>query len=181
MKLGARIFGALAGLLLLYLAVGLILPGSWEARTQAHLDALPETVFPYLSQVREWTRWNQVPESGVETFGPGRGQGAGFRWDDPRYGQGEMRFLSSDPPRSLTYRVSVEEGDLVIHGTLTLGEQDGGTRLLWVEEGDFGWNPLLGYAARGMADSQTRAMEESLNALRALLSKGKGEEGLNPP
>jgi hypothetical protein len=92
-----------------------------------------------------------------------------------------MRVLSSDPPRSLTYRVSVEEGDLVIHGTLTLGEQDGGTRLLWVEEGDFGWNPLLGYAARGMADSQARAMEESLNALRALLSEEEQEKGLNPP
>ena len=33
MKLGARIFGALAGLLHLYLTVGLILSGSWESLT----------------------------------------------------------------------------------------------------------------------------------------------------
>ena len=179
MKLGARVFGAVALLLLLFLLAGLLLPGRWEARTEALLPCPPDDVFPYLAEMEAWTLWNTMPDSGLTTVGPASGEGAGLRWDDPRYGSGEMRVVRSRPPRELRYEVSMEGGDLQVRGILHLEERDGRTRLVWTEVGDFGWNPLLGYAARGMARSQARAMEESLASLARLLQE-EGE-GLNPP
>jgi uncharacterized protein YndB with AHSA1/START domain len=179
MKLGARVFGAVALLLLLFLLVGLLLPGRWEARTEAILPRPPEDVFPYLTEMRAWTRWNSMPDSGLTVVGPASGKGAGLRWNDPRYGSGEMRVVRSRPPRELRYEVAMEGGDLQVRGSILLEGRDGRTRLEWTEAGDFGWNPLLGYAARGMARSQARAMDESLASLASLLEE-EGE-GLNPP
>jgi uncharacterized protein YndB with AHSA1/START domain len=169
MKLGAKIFGALSGILLLYLLVGLILPGTWEAEVEATLPAPPETVFPYLSQVDLWLEWNPIPASGMESTGPSAGVGAGLEWNDPQYGSGHMTILESRKNEGVVYAVQIEGGRLQIEGTLSLSPQGTGSRLVWRERGDFGWNPLMGYAARGMAGSQGEAMRANLDSLTVRL------------
>ncbi|MGD2124235.1 MAG: hypothetical protein PVJ76_21070, partial [Gemmatimonadota bacterium] len=57
-----------------------------------------------------------------------------------------------------------------IRGTVRLEGDGDGTRLIWEESGDFGRNPLMGYAARGMGGSQAKAMEASLDSLAVLLA-----------
>jgi hypothetical protein len=171
MKIGARIFGALAAVLLLYLVVGLLLPGEWVAEVEDELHHPPEEVFPLLDNMESWRRWAALPDSGTQLFGPPSGTGAGIRWDDPRYGSGEVRITESRPLASVGYIVEVEGGALTIHGLLTLEASAPGTRLRWREEGKFGWNPLLGYAARGMPASQAEAMRAGLDRLRGLLEE----------
>lgn len=175
MKLGAKIFGALAAVLLVYLLVGLLLPGRWEAEADRLLPASPSRVFPFLNRMDRWVLWNPMPESGSTLVGPREGIGSGLEWDDPQYGKGSVRIVASEKDRRVEYHVEVEGGDLRIHGVLALTSEEGGTRLRWIEEGDFGWNPLLGYAARGMAASQKEAMESSLRTLNGLLAEGSGE------
>lgn len=170
MKLGAKLFGFLAGLLLLYLLVGFFLSGKWEAQAEALLPTTPDRVFPLIQDPMAWSRWSSMPETGAERFGEETGVGAGFRWDDPRYGRGTMEIISAVQEREVQYRVDVEGGALAISGILTLEQVPEGTRVEWRERGDFGRNPLLGYAARGMARSQGRALQESLERLALLLS-----------
>jgi hypothetical protein len=170
-KLGAKIFGALAGILILYLLLGILLPGAWEARTEARLPASPETVFPYLNRPELWIRWNSVPETGLEMVGGATGEGAGFQWDDPQYGSGRFVIRQSRPSSFVQYEVLIEGGALRVAGTLELAPDGDQSILRWTEEGDFGWNPILGYAARGMADSQAQAMNASLETLRRLLEE----------
>lgn len=170
MRVGAKIFGALAGILLLFLLVGLLLPGTWRAQEEVLLPAPPSSVFPFLNRLSAWDLWTPFPDTGLEGFGPPEGVGAGLRWDDPRYGGGEARIVRSVENAEVGYEVEVDGGALRIHGVLTLEAEGGGTRLQWVEEGDFGWNPLMGYAARGMAESQGEAMRSSLETLRQLLT-----------
>ena len=170
MKLGAKIFAFLSALLLLFLALGVLLPGTWEAQADALIPAPPDSVFPLLDDLDAWSLWSPMPEKGVEAFGRERGAGAGLRWSDPQYGEGEMTITSSTPNSRLHYRVEVEGGTLTILGHLILAPEGGGTRIHWEERGDFGWNPLLGYAARGMAESQGAALLESLKALGLLFS-----------
>ena len=172
LSIGARIFGTLAALLILFLLVGLLLPGSWDARAEANLPAPAGAVFPFLDKPERWALWMPLPSSGVEPFGPEGGPGAGIRWKDPHYGQGEFRILESEPGTRVLYQVVLEEGSLHVRGVITLSPQDGGTLLKWHERGDFGWNPLLGYAARRMARSQGEAMRSSLESLRELLDEG---------
>ncbi len=170
MKLAARMLGALSALLLLVLLVGVLLPGRWRAEVQVLLPEAPSQVFPYLIRTDLWSLWTPMPGSGVVPYGPGAGVGAGLRWDDPGYGEGTFEILDTQGDARVEYRVEVEKGALRIRGIMTLSPAPQGTLLNWVEEGDFGWNPLLGYAARGMSSSQRLAMEASLDALRALLT-----------
>lgn len=182
MRLGAKIFGGLSGILLLFLLVGLLLPGSWQAQEEILLPAPPSSVFPLVNRLSAWELWTPFPESGLVLFGPPEGVGAGLRWDDPQYGKGEVRIIGSRKDVEVSYQVVVDSGALTICGTLTLEAEGGGTRLRWVEEGDFGWNPLMGYAARGMAASQGEAMGASLGRLTDLLARSGSEpEGSRNP
>jgi carbon monoxide dehydrogenase subunit G len=93
------------------------------------------------------------------------------RWDDPRYGKGEARIVEARQDTAVGYEVLIEGGALKIRGTLTLIAEGEGSRVRWVENGDFGWNPLMGYAARGMASTQGEAMKSSLVRLAAELTR----------
>ena len=84
MKLGAKIFGVLSGVLILYLLLGLFLPGTWEAEADTFLPAPPSTVFSFVNQMDSLVLWNRMPESGSEFLGSSEGVGAGLRWDDPQ-------------------------------------------------------------------------------------------------
>lgn len=172
MRLGAKIFGALSGVFLLYLLVGLLLPGTWKAEAETVFSAPPSSVFPFLDRMDRWVLWNPMPESGTLVVGPPSGVGAGIDWDDPQYGVGDVRIRTSVENERVEYEVHIEGGNLRIHGSMVLAAEDGGTRLRWTEEGDFGWNPLMGYAARGMEGSQSEAMRLNLETLRALLDAG---------
>jgi hypothetical protein len=111
-----------------------------------------------------------MPESGTEVSGPREGVGAGLRWDDPRYGKGRLEITESVSNAQVSYTVDVEEGALRIQGVLSLRPEGSGTRLSWQESGDFGWNPLMGYAARGMGRSQGEAMRASLEKLESIIA-----------
>lgn len=171
MKLGAKIFGALSGLLLLYLIIGLFLPGKWEAEAEWVIQAPPQEVFPFLNNLEAWPQWSPMPDSGLEAFGAAHGVGAGLRWNDPQYGDGEVRIVASQENSEVRYEVDVEGGALKIQGILSLEGYEGGTRIRWRESGDFGWNPMMGYAARGMASSQGEAMKESLKTLAEVVTQ----------
>lgn len=181
MKIGFKIFGGLSAVLLLFLLGGILLPGTWEAEVEADLPAPPTTVYRYLDRPEEWIRWNSLPETGAEFLEPDSGVGSGLAWDDPQYGRGRFVILTAEPPHRMEYEVSIEEGRLMILGFIRLSASGGGSRLEWREVGDFGWNPLMGYAARGMTESQIAAMEASLETLRYLLREEKGDGESSPP
>lgn len=171
MKTAARIFGLLAGLLVLFLLVGILLPGTWEANADIFLRHPPEKVFPFLDTPEAWEEWAAIPAEGTEVYGPHRGVGSGVRWSDPQYGDGQMEISASVRDASVEYAVTVEGGSLLIQGAMVLEPEGDGTRVRWRESGDFGWNPLLGYTARGMKDSQGAALRASLERLGELLEK----------
>ena len=124
---------------------------------------------PFLNSLQAWESWTPFPEGGLETYGSAEGVGAGVRWNDPQYGEGEAEITRSSLDEEISYLVRIEGGALTVQGRFLLAPIKEGTRLLWEEEGDFGWNPLMGYTARGMAASQGEAMKASLERLRAAL------------
>lgn len=166
MKIGAMIFGALAVAFGSYLLLGLALSGRWEAQVEELLPGPPSVVFPHFNRMALWPQWSPMPASGIELFGPPEGTGAGLRWDDPQYGRGEVRILDAEKDRSVEYEVSIEGGRMSVRGSLMLEPAPGGTKVVWREEGDFGRNPLLGFAARRMPATQADAMRAGLLKLR---------------
>ncbi len=177
-----KVLSTFAGLLVLFLLVGLLLPGTWSTQRQTHVDAPPADVFAWVDAPTAWRSWTAWPDVPMKTSGPASGVGASVRWDDPDYGDGVFTITASEPPRTLAYEVRVQHGSLVTRGHIQIDPEPGGSRVTWREDGDFGWNPLLGYAARGMDHMQGAELEKGLTRLAALAAQGPpGEAVLHPP
>jgi uncharacterized protein YndB with AHSA1/START domain len=172
-KIAGLVLGFLALFFIGFLIVGTLLPSAWEAERSVRIAASAERIFPYVSEPARWPEWTETPESGIERFGPETGPGAGYRWDDPTYGQGEFVVESADAPREVRYAVEVDDGAILIRGRIELATNDGATSVSWREEGDFGWNPLLGYLVSRMNELQGAQMEASLANLKGL-AEGSG-------
>ena len=167
-KIAGIVLGAFALLSAGFMIVGLALPGGWEAEREIQIAAPPEMVFPLLNSAARWEDWTPSPQSGAEFFGPSEGVGSGRSWDDPGYGQGEFVISASEPPREIRYEVQVEDGAIQIHGWIEVEAVAQGTRVHWREEGDFGWNPVLGYLAGRMSELQGGQLDASLGSLKEL-------------
>lgn len=172
MKHLRRIFGGLALVLIAFVAVGVLLPGRWSVERSVTVRVPRDSAFAALRRVDRWRAWMPWPE-GVEALGGGEaGEGAGFRWDDPRYGSGRFALTATEPPRLLEYEVSLEEGTARIRGRIRLEPTEAGTRVAWSETGEFGRNPILGYTALTMEERQGTQLEGVLERLRRGLEGG---------
>ena len=165
-KIIGLVLGAIAVLFGGFMLVGVLLPGGWQAERTAEIAAPPEVLFSYMNGAGRWEEWTPTLESGSVPFGPAEGVGSGRRWNDPTYGTGEFVITSSEAPREVDYEVRVEDGTIRIIGRVELEPTTSGTRMTWREEGDFGWNPILGYMAARMDELQGAQMDASLASLR---------------
>ena len=163
-----RVVAGLAALGALVLAVGIALPGTWTATETVTVDAPPEEVFGHLTPLERWDDWTVWGSVEAERFGPERGVGAGRSWDDPYMGDGIFQVTGYEPPSRLAYHVEVQGGSMTTDGELRLEAAGGGTRVTWTESGDFGWNPLMGYAALTMDRIQAVELRRGLQRLQAL-------------
>ena len=152
-------------LLVALLLIGFLLPGSWEVERSVLVAAPPAAVFPALEDPRRWDDWAPLGEIPATFSGPERGAGATRRWDHAEYGDGVFTIVATVPDQEVRYHVEVQEGSLVTDGTFRLTAEGDGTRVTWTEAGDFGWNPLLGFMARGMDRVQGNQMELALAKL----------------
>ncbi|RMH17652.1 MAG: hypothetical protein D6701_07270 [Gemmatimonadetes bacterium] len=180
-RIFARVFGALALLLMAFLGVGIALGGAWTASASLEIPAPPAAVFEPLQDLERWeafTLWGDVPSTLGEVR---RGPGATRSWDHPDFGAGTLTLVEVEPPRRLTYRVVVDEGALVVEGDIVLEAVEAGTRVTWTERGDFGRNPLMGYQARLMPEAQGAQLRESLERLAAhVRASGAAADSLAP-
>lgn len=166
---GTLVLGGGAVLLIAFLTLGFLLPGRWTARAETTVRVPPEAVLPYLDSPEGWREWTTWPDS-VSRSGPERGAGATMSWNDPDVGTGSFRIEAAGPDQ-VRYAVAVEGvgGMMRTRGTFTLMPGGEGTTLRWVEEGDLGNNPLMGYWALFMKRAQGAELQKSLDRLAGIL------------
>jgi hypothetical protein len=169
---GTLILGGGGALLILFLVIGWLLPQSWEAEASAHIPAPASAVYPLIDSPEGWRQWTPWPESGVERSGPDRGTGATLSWNDPEPGAGSFAIVGGTEPARVDYAVRVDEGAMRTDGTLSLTPEAGGVRVDWREEGDLGWNPLMGYWALSLSRAQSEELAKGLDRLRTLVADG---------
>jgi hypothetical protein len=171
-SIGTRVLGGGAALLILFLVVGFLLPGTWSAGGSVQIDAPPEAVFPWLDSPRAWTRWTPWPDTGLVVAGPPHGVGSVISWDNADLGDGRFEIVEADSLRTVRYRVEVQKRTMRTDGTLHVEPRDGGTFVRWREQGDFGHNPLMGYWARFMDKAQSAELAKDLGRLKGLVEGG---------
>lgn len=168
---GVIVAGILALLAAAFLIVGILLPGTVEVRRTVEVDASPETVFPFVNSLEAWTEWTPWGEVDSELDGPGEGTGARRVWDDPSMGSGSLTLVDTRPPERVDYLVEIEDGAIRFEGTISIEASGPGSLVTWTERADLGWNPVLGWTALTMDESQGRQLTESLGRLRRLVEE----------
>ncbi len=160
----AKVFGAIGAILVTVMLIGLVLPGTWSVEASIQIEASPAEVFPYLNDLGRWDRWTNWGEIDSELSSPSQSAGASRTWDDPGLGTGSVTITESGSLTFVRYVVEVEGGASVL-GELTIEAVGATSRVTWREEGDFGRNPLMGFVARGMPESQGAQLAEGLEKL----------------
>lgn len=176
---GVIVAGILALLAAAFLIVGILLPGTVEVRRTVEIGASPVTVFPFLNDLEAWTEWTPWGEVESELDGPAAGTGARRVWDDPSLGSGSLMLVDTRPPARVDYLVEVEDAAIRFEGTITIEAYGTGSLVSWTERADLGWNPILGWTALTMDESQGRQLSESLERLKRLVEETE-ETGNGP-
>ena len=161
----AKIFGGIGTVLVTLMLIGFALPGTWSAEASIEIEAAPAEVFPFLNDLSRWDSWTNWGDIESELSDPPRSAGASRSWDDPNLGSGSVTITSSVAPAFVRYEVQVG-GSASVSGELRIEALGGVSRVTWREEGDLGRNPLMGYVARNMPESQGAQMAEDLEKLR---------------
>jgi len=179
-KPGALVAALLALLAGTFVLVGILLPATVEVTGTVEISAPPEAVFPLLDNLATWTEWTPWGEVESRLEGPSAGAGARRVWDDPALGSGSLTLVESRPPPAdpgrdnpgVDYLVEVEDGAIRFEGTIAVQPHPRGSLVSWTERADLGWNPLLGWTALNLEDSQGRQLRESLARLKARVEGG---------
>ena len=170
---GITILGSLALIMILFLFIGLLLPGIWGAEASVRIPASPEIPYLHLDSPADWNQWTTLPETGVRIVGNPSGEGSGFTWNDPELGNGAFTIIQAHKSELIRYQVEMQDGTMHIDGVLELSPEKEGTRIIWKESGDLGTNPLMGYWALAMNRMQTAELEKSLNRLLQVVLTSK--------
>ena len=178
---GALAAGILALLAAVFVGVGILLPGTVEVMRSVEIAGPPEDVFPFLNDLDAWTEWTPWGDVESRLEGPQAGPGARRVWDDPRLGSGSLTITASRPPHSVDYVAEVEGGALRFEGRITVEPLGEGSLVTWTEQADLGWNPLLGWTALNMEESQGQQLQESLDRLRERIRTGRPESPTASP
>ncbi len=185
----ATIRGMLRRVAIISLALfGLILgaawmtPDRWRVEWSTEIQAPSEVIWGWVSAPSrwpEWTPWNAQRDPGFthEHFGGTDGYGSGYRWSSPRT-SGELRIIDSEPMWRLRLAGELEDR-FPVTGTIELVPlDDGRVRVLWSEEGELGWDPLM-RLFRPMLEKHLRLdFEAGLDTLREL---AEAEARRSPP
>ena len=130
------VIGALAVAFLVYVAM---LPSDFRIERTAEIQASPETLFPFINDLRGFNRWNPFaqadPAVKLDYSGPASGVGAAYDWSGKKSGAGRMRIATSTPSR-VTMALDFSK-PFEAHNTaeFTLAPQGAATAVTWAMTG----------------------------------------------
>ena len=66
----AKVFGGIGAVLVTFMLIGLVLPGTWAAEASIQIEAAPAEVFPFLNDLSRWDTWTNWGEIDSELSDP---------------------------------------------------------------------------------------------------------------
>ena len=146
MKLILHLLGGLAALIVALVAIAYLLPRHYRVERSLVINAPAPVLFPKLADMREWKAWGVWFERDPEiknSYSPDQMViGAWSSWESKKEGNGRATLTAIEPARRLVYRLEFPDLGTVSTGTFVLTTEGAGTRVVWSDEGDLGFNPL---------------------------------------
>lgn len=141
----------------------------WQVTATTTIRATDVKIFPYLNTLNrwpEWTVWNQktYPDMIMTYEGAESGAGAIQRWKEDN-NQGILTITRIVPNKQIQYRLTMENTNIAMQGTLKIKPIDDGTTVTWVLSGNSGddqLSRLIMLAYRPMIKKDLSASLENL-------------------
>ena len=175
MRILKWVAGALVGLVVLLVVVGLFLPGTFTVVRSADIAAPADKVYALVADPRGWKQWSawnkRDPQMQIEYSGPPSGAGAKWAWKSKSQGDGEMTFTAAEPGKRVGFDLYFPDFGTTSKGELRFEPAGAGTRVTWTMNGDMGKNPLYHWFALGADSMVGKDFAEGLAGLKAAAEK----------
>jgi hypothetical protein len=158
-----------------FMIYGYRLPAKWTVSASEEIPCDQESLFHYLSTIRnweEWTIWNREADSKF-TFryeGPPSGSGATQHWKAARQ-SGRIQIRDCEFPEKIGFLFTFGQGQHAMLGQLLLlPHGPASTKVQWSTEGDAGNLPARRIMARMLAPYMQKDFQRSLARLQGLMA-----------
>jgi len=138
------VFGFLCAVLI---GAALFLPSIVTVERSIVVDRSPETVFPLVSDVRNWESWSPWYAKDKDmkltySEGPTDQVGSSYSWESESQGSGQLTITRSEPPREMAYDLDFGEQGTAKSFFILKPQGDGHTEVTWKMDADMGTNPI---------------------------------------
>ena len=179
-RIAANVFVAFLAVVTVLLLVGLFLPNHYRVERSLEMRAKPEAIYAQIAGLRnwpEWTVWNQEMDPAVrfDYDAQDTGMGAAYRWAGPKMGKGFLKITKAEPAKGVWYDLEFDDGAMKSSGSLTMEGSGETRRVVWVNEGDLGKNPVNRYVGLFMDRWVGADFERGLARLKARVEGASGE------
>ena len=149
MKLLRKIVLVVLLLPIVLLLVSFFLPSKYHVERDAVILAPSDAIYPWLVQLSkwpEWTVWNTNFDATLAYAysGPAEGAGAEMSWT-AKSGNGLLKLTVADVKTGVKYDLDFDHGKFLCSGAVAMAAVEGGTRVTFSNEGQFGKNPVRRY------------------------------------
>lgn len=167
-NIAKKILLTLSLLLVLFLLLGSLLPGSYSVTRTLFIEAQADRIHALLADLRswpEWTPWNQQLDPTVRfQFSGAQGVGSSYSWQGDQLGKGVLEITSSERGRGVVYLLRFE-GTPPADGVIQITPMKGGCEVLWKMSGDTS-RPLGPYLVPMMDSFIGDDLEQCLKGLQ---------------
>ncbi|GAA0344401.1 K(+)-transporting ATPase subunit F [Bowmanella denitrificans] len=164
-------------LIVLFFAVGFMLPSEFRVERSITIDAPAEKIYPQVADLQKWQDWGvwfkRDPAMQVHYDGPTAEVGMRSEWISAQEGSGVMEIIAADPDKRLVYSLYFPEFEMGSTGEIILTDEEGKTRVQWVDYGDVGSNPINHYFAVMMDSMVGPDFEMGLANLKTLVENSR--------
>ncbi len=140
------------------------------------IDATPQEIFPYLSDLKKaqvWSPWAEMDPNTENTYTGTMGEvGSSMKWSSEITGKG-TQTISEIRPFELVKTDLDFEGQGPAVATLNLTPQGAGTKVVWGLDADMGNNPIGRWMGLAMDSMLGPDYEKGLAKLKATVESAK--------
>jgi hypothetical protein len=173
-----KILVAIVGLLVVATGGALVMPSKWHVEKSVSVKAKSETLYASVADLKQWeswTAWNKSmdPSAKREFTGAAMGQGSVMSWKSEKMGTGALTVTKADPKTGISYEMKMERMQTPSMGRIAFAAEGEGTKVTWVDDGDFGMFLPGRYFVGFMEKTLGKDFEESLGRLKTGAEKAQ--------
>jgi hypothetical protein len=173
-----KVLLGIVGLLLLATAGAFVMPSKWHVEKSVTVKAKPESLYASVADLKQWADWagwnnTAYPNVKWDFSGAAMGQGAVMSWNGEKMGSGTLTLTRGDPQTGVSYEMRMEGSQTPSVGRIAFAAEGEGTKVTWVDDGDFGTFLPGRYFVGYMEKSLGKHFEESLQRLKASAEKAQ--------